>query len=310
MARPVLFSLEDALPLTEPIQQGIGAEQGALEIRRFPDGESYLRVMSAVSDRDCILLVNLAQPDDKILPLLFLAEALRSRGAKRVGLVAPYLSYMRQDKAFQPGEIVTSGIFARLLSSAVDWLVTVDPHLHRYHSLAEIYRIPALAISGTPALQNWIVTQPGALLLVGPDAESRQWVESLARETGQPFIVGDKERYGDRDVRVSLPQDRRIANATAVIVDDIVASGHTVLQSIAALKSAGASRIVCAAVHGVFAENADRKILHAGADQLAVSNSIPGKHCAFDLSPLLLPAIEKLLANRNPTENPHGGGHR
>ena len=296
MTAPTLFSLEPDLPLFTPLLEGLGSAVGAIEMRQFPDGETYLRVLSPVRDRHCILLANLSQPDRKILPLLFLAGALRQQGATSVGIVAPYLSYMRQDKAFQPGEVVTSRIFARLISAAADWLVTVDPHLHRYHSLDEIYSIPARALSGMPALRDWIGKQQGTLLMVGPDAESRQWVATLAQESGYPFIVGEKQRHGDRSVRVSLPQEQPIAQSTAVIVDDIVSSGHTVVETIAALKAAGAQRIICAAVHGVFAEDADEKIRQAGADRLAVSNSIPGPHCAFDLSPVLIPAIEKQLA--------------
>ena len=297
MAHPILFSLEPALPLQAPLGKGLGAEQGALEMRHFPDGESYLRVLSPVSGRHCILLVNLLQPDEKILPIRFLAHTLRAQGAASIGLVAPYLSYMRQDTIFNPGEALTSAIFAELVSSTVDWLVTVDPHLHRYQNLNDIYSIPALAISGMPALNTWIATQPDALL-VGPDAESRQWVETLAKAAGRPFVIGNKQRHGDRDVRVSLPAGSDIARyRTSVIIDDVISSGHTVLQTIEALKRAGAGRIICAAVHGVFAEDADRKILDAGADQLAVSNSIPGDYGTFDLSPLIIPAIHTMLAD-------------
>lgn len=295
MTAPIFFALEDALPLDEPLCNGLDAARGQFELRRFPDGESYLRVLTPVDGCHCLLLANLCEPDDKILPLLFLAQTLRSLGAASVGLVAPYLCYMRQDKAFQPGEAVTSRIFARLISGAVDWLLTVDPHLHRYHSLDEIYSIPTRALSGIAAMQAWIAGQPDELLLVGPDAESRQWVSTLANATGHPFIVGEKQRHGDRDVAVTLPEDPRLGQRVAVIVDDVISSGHTVLQTIAALSRAGARGIACAAVHGVFAEQADRKILQAGAERLATSNSIPGQYCAFDLTPVLLPEIKKLL---------------
>lgn len=307
MASPILFALEPELPLQQPLQHALSAESGDFEMRKFPDGETYLRIHSVVERRHCILLANLFRPDGKILPLQFIAHTLRSLGAASVGLVAPYLCYMRQDKVFHTGEALTSRIFANIISSTVDWLATVDPHLHRYKSLNEIYSIGAHAISGTPALHQWIAAQPGPLLLVGPDAESRQWVAALAHATGHPFIVGEKLRRGDRDVQVRLPRDPRIATTTAVIVDDVIASGHTVLETIAALKTAGAPRVVCAAVHGVFADDADEEILRAGADQLAVSNSIPGHHCAFDLAPLLVPTIRQELAALAVADNRPGG---
>ncbi|WP_428818636.1 ribose-phosphate diphosphokinase [Microbulbifer sp. MCCC 1A16149] len=297
MSQPILFTLEKALPLLAPLSAGLSAESGKLVTRRFPDGETYLRVLSPVGGRHCVVLANLLQPDTKILPLQFLAHTLRAQGAASVGLVAPYLSYMRQDTVFNPGEAVTSRIFAEVISSAVDWLVTVDPHLHRYQNLNEIYSIPALAVSGMPALQSWIATQPDALL-IGPDAESRQWVETLAKATGQHFVVGKKQRRGDRDVQVSLTAANNISHATsAIVVDDVISSGHTVLETISALQRTGVKKISCAAVHGVFAENADRKILEASTGPLAVSNSIPGDYCTFDLSPQLVPVINNLLAD-------------
>ncbi|WP_160154152.1 ribose-phosphate diphosphokinase [Microbulbifer sp. ALW1] len=295
MSPPLVFTLENGLPLNTPLRQAICADSGVIEYRRFPDGESYLRILTAITGRHCILLANLCRPDDKFLPLLYLAQGLHFQGAASVGLVAPYLSYMRQDKAFLPGEVVTSRIFAETLSASVDWVVTVDPHLHRIHSLDEIYSIPTRALSGTPALKSWLDRQHHPLLLVGPDEESRQWVAALAEATNAPFIIGRKQRRGDREVRVELPKDSRIACNTAVIVDDVISSGHTVLQTLAALKMAGAPRVICASVHGIFAESADQKILRAGAELLVTSNSIPGKHCAIDLAPVIAPAIEELI---------------
>ncbi|WP_226667121.1 ribose-phosphate diphosphokinase [Microbulbifer aggregans] len=295
MHRITLFSLEENLPLAPPLQEALKAVAGEIERRRFPDGESYMRVLSRVNGQHCVILADLCQPDEKLLPLQFLADTLRALGAASVGLVAPYLCYMRQDKAFQPGEAITSRVFARSISATVDWLLTVDPHLHRYRSLDDIYTIPAIALSGIPAMQSWLETQPEQLILVGPDAESRQWVARLAGASRHPFIVGEKTRRGDRDVSVTLPADTRLQSHTAVIVDDVISSGHTVLQTIDALNKAGARPIVCAAIHGIFAEHADRKILLAGAKQIATSNSIPGEHCTFDLTSLLAPAIEGLI---------------
>ena len=99
-------------------------------------------------------LYNRARAEDSAL--LFAADAARQLGARKVGLVAPYLCYMRQDRSFKPGEAVTSRSFAALLSRACDWLVTVDPHLHRYKSLSEIYAIPARALHAGPAIADWI----------------------------------------------------------------------------------------------------------------------------------------------------------
>ena len=231
----LLFELEFALPLFAPLLQQLGAEAGVLNLRRFPDGESYLRVDSDVKNRACIILVNFSAPDDKFLQLCFLAATLKEMGASSVGLVAPYLCYMRQDVRFADGEAITSRVFAQLISQQLDWLVTVDPHLHRYHNLEEIYSIPAIAVKGAPVLAHWLAQQNEKLLLVGPDSESEQWVKAIAEEINQPFVVGTKERRGDRDVTVTLPDLAAYKNHTAVIIDDVIASGHTILRALLAL---------------------------------------------------------------------------
>lgn len=291
---PLLFNLS-AHPLAEPLAAALGAEAGRLEQRRFPDGESYLRVPDSVQGRDCLILADLAQPDPSYLPLAFLAESLREFGARQVGLVAPYLSYMRQDIRFNEGEALTSAIFARHLSRLVDWLVTVDPHLHRWHSLDQIYSIPSRVVHGAPLLAGWLSGQQ-RLLLVGPDAESEQWVSAIAAQSGHPFVVGRKQRLGDRNVVIALPDLAPWRDHAAIIIDDVISSGHTVLKCLAALQQQGISRIGCACVHGLFADGVDQVLLQAGLERLASTNTIPHATNALDISPLLVAPIRELLS--------------
>lgn len=293
--KPILFELEADLPLFEPLMFALNAETGALEQRRFPDGETYLRIATEVAARPCVILANLAEPDPAFLPLAFLAGTLKELGATTVGLVAPYLSYMRQDYRFRAGEAVTSRLFARLLSEQVDWLVTVDPHLHRYHNLEQIYSIPATSVQGAPALARWLAQDSKPLLLVGPDSESEQWVEAIARSIKQPFVVGFKERRGDRDVNVVLPDLSAYRGRRAVIVDDVISSGQTILKCLSALKAEGFEQVDCVAVHGVFADGIDKTLRDSGIRTLSTSNSIPHNSNAVDLSELLVEPIRKHL---------------
>lgn len=117
-----------------------------LQCRSFPDGETYLRFESPVEGRRVAIVCTLDRPDGKFLPLAYAARTATELGAESVGLVAPYLAYMRQDRRFQAGEALTSDIFASLISREFDWLVTVEPHLHRRKSLSEIYGIPKLSL--------------------------------------------------------------------------------------------------------------------------------------------------------------------
>lgn len=291
---PLLFNLS-AHPLGAPLATAIDAATAQLGRRRFPDGESYLRVLDDVQGRDCVILADLANPDPEFLPLVFLAESLREFGARQVGLVAPYLSYMRQDIRFNTGEALTSAIFARQLSRQVDWLVTVDPHLHRWHSLDQIYGIPSRVVHGAALLGEWLRGQSG-LLLVGPDAESEQWVSAIAAQSGHPFVVGSKQRLGDRNVVISLPDLAPWRGHTAYIIDDVISSGHTVLRCIEALQAQGLQRIACACVHGLFADGVDRRLLESGLEVLASTNTIPHPTNRLDISPLLAAPVRELLA--------------
>lgn len=125
--RPLLFALTAREGLAGPLAEVIGAELGHVEIRRFPDEETYFRYVSSPKGRQVIVLCSLDRPDEKYLPLVFAAATARDLGARSVGLVCPYLAYMRQDRRFRPGEAITSAHFARMLSGEFDWLVTVDP---------------------------------------------------------------------------------------------------------------------------------------------------------------------------------------
>jgi len=289
----LIFALEPH-PLAASLAEQLAFEQGKTSQRLFPDGESYLRIETPVKDRHCIVLADLSQPNNKYLPLVFLAETLREFGAASVGLVAPYLSYMRQDKRFTEGEAITSKIFASHLSAQLDWLVTVDPHLHRYRSLDEIYSIPSRVVAGASLLADWLQGQSN-LLLVGPDAESEQWVSQISSHSGHPFVIGSKQRFGDRDVQVSLPDLSAYRQHTAVIIDDVIASGQTILKCIAALKVQGIACIKCAGVHGIFADGADAQLLAAGLEELATTNTIVHPSNAMDITPLLVAPIRECL---------------
>lgn len=294
---PVVFCLNEH-PLADSLAKAMGLQRREFSTRLFPDGESYLRITSDVEGCPCLVVADLSHPNTKYLPLLFLLETLRDLGASQVGLVAPYLSYMRQDRRFVDGEAVTSRIFAKCLSRHIDWLVTVDPHLHRYHSLDEIYSVPSRVVQGAPALAQWLKTQNN-LLLVGPDSESEQWVSDIADYSQHPYVIGEKRRFGDRHVEVTLPNMDAYKHRTAVIIDDVISSGQTILECIKTLKSKRVEHIQCVAVHGIFADGSDQALIHAGLSQLATSNTIPHSSNAIDItSQLITPVISMLQSTR------------
>ncbi len=296
MTDPLILALPGNEALAGALAQSLGCAHAPLHVHRFPDGETLVRIEPAVADRCVVLVCTLDHPDAKALALLFAADAARELGAARVGLVAPYLAYMRQDHRFHPGDAVTSRSFARLLSSSLDFLLTVDPHLHRWHSLDQIYTLRSRVVPAAPAIAAWLREQVERPLLVGPDAESAQWVAEVARLAGAPHLVMAKTRRGDRDVSVVMDAPPDAAGRTPVLVDDIISTGHTLIAAAQALREAGLSAPVCVGVHALFDEAAHQRMRASGIARVVTCDSIAHPTNAIALAPGLAAALPGLLA--------------
>lgn len=281
--KPLLFMLNAAPSLAEALAAA-GLEVGTFDTRQFPDGETYLRLLSSVAGRDVVLLCTLDHPDLRTLPLLFTAAAAKEQGARSVGLIAPYLGYMRQDKAFQSGEAVTSVSYARLLSGAVDWLVTVDPHLHRHPTLDAIYTVPSFAVTAAAPIAEWLRAHVPDPVLIGPDEESAQWVGRIAELAGARFTVLRKTRRGDRDVSIAGEGLDLPPGATPVIIDDIASSARTMIEAVRLIHVGGHRPPVCVAVHPVFAGDAFERLQAERPAEIVSSNSIAHSTNAIDIS--------------------------
>jgi ribose-phosphate pyrophosphokinase len=252
--------------------------------------------VTEVEQRSVILLCTLDRPDAKVMPLLFAAAAARSQGARLVGLVAPYLAYMRQDKAFQLGEAVTSATFAEILSTHFDWLVTLDPHLHRYAALSEIYSVPAISASAAQAIGNWVRREVEQPIVIGPDEESRQWVERIGEVASAEVAVLRKTRNGDFSVSIDETALGHLKSGIAVVVDDIASSARTMIETVRSLKQRGRPSPVCVVVHPIFAVGAYEQLLEAGPARVISTNSIPHGSNAIDISGALAQAVTKALS--------------
>lgn len=292
--RTVFFALPGNDRSTERLASQLAGEVGALEVRRFPDEESYVRFHSEVGGRRIVLVCTLDRPDGKLPPLIFAAATARELGATSVGLVAPYLAYMRQDRRFEPGEAITSTSFARLLSEYFDWLVTVDPHLHRRKSLAEIYSIPAEVAHAAALISAWVAKEVANPVFIGPDSESAQWVAAVATDAGAPFVVLQKIRRGDRDVAVSVPDVERWRDHTPVLVDDIISTARTMIATVGHLKQARMKPPVCVAVHAIFAASAYDELRSAGAAAVATADTVAHDSNRIEVTGLLAAGVRRV----------------
>lgn len=291
----MIYTLFESPIVNDNFAANLNADIGRLNIRSFPDGETYLQLLDDVQDRAILIVDSLNLPNDKMIPLIYLCETARSLGAKSIGFVCPYLCYMRQDKIFNPGEGLTSQYFACLLSHYVDWLVTIDPHLHRYKSMSELYSIPAEATHAAPVVANWIKDNISEPFLIGPDSESEQWVSSMANIIGCDYKSLTKKRYGDKQVEITLPIDLKLDQKTPVFVDDIISSGVTMITAIKQLKSMTVSKPYCIGIHAVFNEQTLTLLKEAGAKSVITCNTIPHQTNQIDVTSVLMPVIEQKI---------------
>lgn len=290
--RTIVFLLPGFEAMGNEIASSINAEIGELVVRKFPDGESYVRVKSDVENKDVVIVTTFYNPDDMFLSLLFVTQLIKELGAARILLVSPYLAYLRQDTMFNTGEAVTSKMFADQLSSIVDGLVTVDPHLHRYKTLSEIYSIPTYIVHAAPLLGAWISAHVKNPILIGPDVESTQWVSGIAELVNVPFIVLNKQRNGDRDVEINIPELSNWAGHTAVVVDDIISTAHTMIEVIKHLEVHGFTLPVCIGVHGIFANGAQDELSKSGVKQIVTCNTIPHVTNGIDVIPNICSTVQ------------------
>jgi ribose-phosphate pyrophosphokinase len=286
-----LHFFPDSATIASDIAQRAGLRECPIALHRFPDDETLVRITQP-SGRHAVLFAQIHDPDPKLFPLLLAADALRRSGVERLTLLTPYLPYMRQDIAFQPGEAVSQHVIARLLGEAVDELVTLEPHLHRIKELAEVFSCSARALEAAPLLADWCKRDSDDVLLVGPDAESEAWVRNLADLAGLPCIVCRKQRLGDDRVRITLPDPSRLASAQrAILIDDIASSGTTLAAASGELRTAGIETVDAVVVHAIFAPGAMDRIHGAGIRRIVSCDTIPHETNSIETAQVFADAL-------------------
>lgn len=294
MSRPdLLLAFDDEARPAGALAAQLGVPWALVQRHRFPDGELRLRLPPQLPPR-IVILRGLHQPNEKLVELLIAAPAARELGAREITLVCPYLAYMRQDIAFHPGEAVSQRHVAGLIARSVDALVTVDPHLHRIASLDEVMPgCRACALSASTALGDWVARHVDRPLLLGPDEESAQWVSEAAREHRLDHAVCHKQRLGDHEVQVSLPEVN-LRGRAVVLIDDVASTGRTLVEACQACLASGAASVDVAVTHALFVGTALEALHAAGARQVWSTDSVPHVTNAVPLASLLALAVRDL----------------
>lgn len=300
----MLLGFKDYGAQAQHLAEALGLPYAMVGVHRFPDGECKVTLPGKLP-LHVVFCRSLDHPDDKLIQLLLAATTARQLGAQRLTLVAPYLCYMRQDRAFAVGEAVSQPIIGRFLAGLFDDVITVDPHLHRTHDLADA--VPAahvMALSAKAAMAEFLHNYRAAhceshaeIILLGPDSESEQWVRSLAEASSLAYGVASKQRLGDREIRVTLP-DLDLAAITVILVDDVISSGETIAVTAQSCLQRGAKSVDVLVTHPLFAQGAIERLRQAGVGEIWSTDSIAHPSNCIVLTGLIAEAVQSIARTK------------
>lgn len=280
----------------EQIAKGVAkrkkAKYAKLIVDKFPDGELRVKIPLKVRGKKVAIVTSMhPNPNDAMIEMIFASKTAKRLGAKKVVLIAPYIAYMRQDKEFHFGECISARIMGQLLSCA-DEFYAIDPHLHRISHLRQIFKTKASDLTSDPVLADYISKRHPNAILIGPDWESYQWAQEIAKSIGLKSIILKKKRYSATKVKIVISDKDKplFKGQDVVIVDDIISTGRTMIEPIKQLKKIGAKKITCIAVHGVFEKNALQNLRKLGA-KVITTNTIPSPVSKIDVSQVIADVI-------------------
>ena len=254
---------------------------------RFPDGETLAAVPDFAGDEATVVATT--DSDAAWVELLQLQDAVREAGAERVTTAVPYMGYARQDESFGDGEPVSARAMARAVSTGTDRVVLVNPH---EPGVADFYDVPVEAVDAAGALAGPLPADLTEPLFLAPD----EGAIGIAETVRDAYGAGETdyfEKHRDREtgaVAVS-PSDAAVAGRDVVVVDDIVATGSTMSESVAVLNDRGAARVLAACVHPMLAANAVTKLRSSGVDRIVGTDTIERGCSVVSVAPVLADAL-------------------
>ncbi len=272
--------------LAAALARETGHDLTAVERRRFADGEQLVTLTTAPDEHAIIVASTVT--DASHIELLLLQDAARAAGATRVTTVIPYLGYARQDKQFESGQPISVRAVARAVASGTDRVITVDPH---ERSVLEWFEVPATSVTGGQSLAKAL---PGDLtnpLFIAPDTGATALVETVRDGYGDGTVsVLEKTRHGDRTVTISV-KDVTATNRDVVLVDDIIATGGTMSEAVAALNDRGAARVIVSCIHPVLAEDAYTRLIRSNPSRIIGTDTIERPISRASVAPAIAAAL-------------------
>ena len=258
-------------------------------IKRFPDKEAYVRIEENIKDEH-VVLVQTTYPDEHILELFFLQDAVARAGADHITVVIPYYGYGRQDQLFKQGEVISAQTIATHIQLQADEVITVDPH--KKHIL-DFFDIPATSCTAIPEIASYFKKKGTIDLVLAPDKGALNGAKQAAKHIGCSCDFLEKTRLDGTTVEMK-PKNLEVQNQSVAIIDDIISTGGTMAQAIQQLKQQGAQHVYAACTHGLFTNNAVEKLQKAGVDDIIATDTIQNQFSNVKIAP----AIAQMLASQ------------
>lgn len=266
----------------------IDAELAETESRSFPDGESYVRISTPLRDEE-VVVIQSTRTNDDLVTLLLLLDACRAQDARSVTAVVPYFGYARQDQRFQDGEALSAAVIARAIALDAQNLVTIDPHKP---SILEHFTGTSIVETAIPEISEHL-QKLGVDLVLAPDAGARDRAEQAADLMGVEMDHLEKNRIDAHTVHIA-PKNIDASGRVVAIVDDLISTGGTMARATSTLLAQGAKEVHCAATHGLFVDNAVKRLMDSGVKSILVVDTVPGKRSDVSAAPAIVRGIERV----------------
>lgn len=289
-------------PLAEQIASELSFKLGKVEIIRFADSECRIRVEEDVEGKDVFIIQSLSNPvDEHLMELLLMGDAVRRGEPRKIIAVLPYHGYARQDRIHRPGECLSAQVVARLIESVgFDKLVTLELH---NEAILGFFQIPVIHGSGLSVFQKEVEKIKEDLVVITPDAGALKRAQKFAETLDLPLALIEKKRDLDHAHKlISMKVVGDVKDKIAIIVDDVIVTGGTLVNAAYLLKEKGAKQVIAAATHADFVGGAGKILQESPVDQVWVTDTItipkemyfPKLHI-FSSSALIALAMKKMI---------------
>ncbi len=282
--------------LAEEVARFAGVPLADIDLFKFANDESFVKINDNVRGADVFVIQPTCRPvNDNLMDLLIMIDALKRSSAQRINCVIPYYAYARSDKKDQPRVPITAKLVADLLTIAgADRIITVDLHAEQIQGF---FNIPVDHLYSIPTFARYFLSMEiDNPVVISPDSGGANRARALAKRLDCGLAIGDKRRTGNDDQTILLNIIGDVAGKTAILFDDIIDTGGSLIKIADVLQGYGVTKILAACTHGVLSGQAIQNIERSPIEKLFVTNTIPLSAAAENCAKIVQLSIAEMLA--------------